>query len=150
MAIVDSKIKQLGLTEIIHEGIQMSDEENSKLTPAAVSASILAQLNMPNTVVRQTGNTLWIIHKGKNRTAFFQALNADTAQNLLANSREIVRWAYDDVGIDVMQTIFKENSFMNLFRLIAKNPVREGMGYQILKMKSGNTGVLLKLGPERE
>lgn len=150
MAIVDSKIKQLGLTEIIHEGIQMSDKESSELTPAAVHASILAQLNMPNTVVRQTGNTLWIIHKGKNRTAFFQALNADTAENLLKNSREIARWAYDDVGIDVMQTSFKGSSFMNLFRLIAKNPVREGMGYQVLKMKSGDTGVLLKLGPERE
>lgn len=149
MAIVDSKKQQLGLPEIIHEAIQVSGELN-KYPPAALFAGILAELNMPKTVLRQTGNTLWIIHKGDNRRATFKALNADTAQNLMANSREFVRWAYDDVGIDVMQTQFQGNSFMNLFRLISKNPVREGMGYQVLKMKSGDTGVLLKLGPERE
>ena len=149
MAIVDSKKKQLGLPEIIHEAIQVSGELN-KYPPAALFAGILAELNMPKTVLRQTGNTLWIIHKGDNRRATFKALNADTAQNLMANSREFVRWAYDDVGIDVMQTQFQGNSFMNLFRMISKNPVREGMGYQVLKMKSGDTGVLLKLGPERE
>ena len=149
MAIVDSKKKQLGLPEIIHEAIQVSGELN-KYPPAALFAGILAELNMPKTVLRQTGNTLWIIHKGDNRRATFKALNADTAQNLMANSREFVRWAYDDVGVDVMQTQFQGNSFMNLFRMISKNPVREGMGYQVLKMKSGDTGVLLKLGPERE
>ena len=149
MAIVDSKKQQLGLPEIIHEAIQVSGELN-KYPPAAVFAGVLAELNMPKTVVRQTGNTLWIIHKGDNRRASFKALNADTAQNLMANSREFVRWAYDDVGIDVMQTQFQGNSFMNLFRMISKNPVREGMGYQVLKMRSGDTGVLLKLGPERE
>jgi hypothetical protein len=149
MAIVDSKTKQLSLTEIIHEAIQVSGELN-KYPPAAVFAGVLAELNMPKTVVRQTGNTLWIIHKGDNRRASFKALNADTAENLMANSREFVRWAYDDVGVDVMQTQFMGNSFMNLFRMISKNPVREGMGYQVLKMKSGDTGVLLKLGPERE
>jgi hypothetical protein len=149
MAIVDSKKQQLSLTEIIHEAIQVSGELN-KYPPAALFAGILAELNMPKTVLRQTGNTLWVIHKGDNRRATFKALNADTAENLMANSREFVRWAYDDVGIDVMQTQFQGNSFMNLFRMISKNPVREGMGYQVLKMRSGDTGVLLKLGPERE
>lgn len=148
MAIVDSKTKELNLMEIIHEGIQVSGELN-KYPPAAVFAGILAELNMPKTVVRKTGNTLWIIHKGKRRLGTFKALNADTADNLLANSREFVRWAYDDVGMDILQTQFQGNSFMNLFRLIAKNPVREGMGYQVLEMQSGDTGVLLKLGPER-
>ena len=149
MAIVDSKKQQLGIPEIVHEAIQVSGELN-KYPPAAVFAGVLAELNMPKTVVRQTGNTLWIIHKGDNRRASFKALNADTAENLMAHSREFVRWAYDDVGIDVMQTQFQGNSFMNLFRMISKNPVREGMGYQVLKMRSGDTGVLLKLGPERE
>jgi hypothetical protein len=149
MAIVDSKKQQLGIPEIVHEAIQVSGELN-KYPPAAVFAGFLAELNMPKTVVRQTGNTLWIIHKGDNRRATFKALNADTAENLMAHSREFVRWAYDDVGIDVMQTQFQGNSFINLFRMISKNPVREGMGYQVLKMKSGDTGVLLKLGPERE
>lgn len=149
MAIVDSKTKKLGIPEIIHEAIQTSGELN-QYPPAAVFAGVLAELNMPNTVVRQTGNTLWIIHKGNRRLGTFKALNADTAENLLANSREFVRWAYDDVGLDILQTQFQGNSFMNLFRMISKNPVREGMGYQVLKMKSGDTGVLLKLGPERD
>jgi hypothetical protein len=149
MAIVDSNVKKLGLTDIIHEAIQTSGELN-KYPPAAVFAGILAELNMPKTVLRQTGNTLWIIHKGDNRRGTFRALNADTAENLMAHSREFVRWAYDDVGMDVMQTQFQGNSFMNLFVMISKNPVREGMGYQMLEMQSGDTGVLLKLGPERE
>jgi len=149
MAIVDSKIKQLGIPEIIHESIQISGELN-KYPPAAIFAGVLSELNMPQTVVRQTGNTLWIIHKGNNRLGTFKALNADTAKNLMANSREFVRWAYDDVGMDIIQTQFQGNSFMNLFVMISKNPVREGMGYQVLEMESGDTGVLLKLGPERE
>jgi hypothetical protein len=148
MAIVDSKQKKLGLMEIIQEAIEVSGELN-KFPPAAVYAGILAEMNLPKTVVRQTGNTLWVIRKGDNRRGVFKALNADTAENLLANSREFVRWAYDDVGMDVLQTQFQGNSFMNLFRMISKNPVREGMGYQVLKMRSGDVGVLLKLGPER-
>lgn len=149
MAIIDSKTKQLSLIEIVHEAIQVSGELN-QYPPAAIFAGILAELNMPKTVLRQTGNTLWIIHKGEDREGTFRALNADTAQNLMENSREFVRWAYDDVGMDVMLTEFQGNSFMNLFVMISKNPVREGMGYQVLEMPSGDTGVLLKLGPERE
>jgi hypothetical protein len=149
MAIVDSRQQQLGLTEIIEQAINASGEM-SEYPPAAILAGVLAELNMPSTVLRQTGNTLWIIHKGKKRAGTFKAFNADTAQNLLENSREFVRWAYDDVGMDVLQTQFQGNSFMNLFVMISKNPVREGMGYQVLKMRSGDTGVLLKLGPERD
>jgi hypothetical protein len=149
MAIVDSKKQQLGLVEIIHEAMQVSGELD-KYPPAAAFAGIISELNMPQTVVRQTGNTLWIIHKGDNRMGIFRALNADTAENLYANSREFTRWAYDDVGMDVLRTQFKGNSFLNLFKLQEKNPIREGMGYQVLKMRSGDTGVLLRLGPERE
>jgi hypothetical protein len=149
MAIVDSKQQQLGLPEIVYEGIKSSGGLKG-LTPAAAFAGLLTELNMPNTVIRQTGNTLWIIHKGDNRRGIFRALNADTAKNLYENSREFIRWAYDDVGMDIMRTTFKGNSFMQLFKLQEKNPVREGMAYQILKMRSGDTGVLLKLGPERE
>lgn len=149
MAIVDSKKQKLGLIEIINEEVRATGELNH-YPPAAVFTAILAELNMPKTVLRQIGNTLWIIHKGNNRRGIFRALNADTAENLYASSREFTRWAYDDVGMDVLQTTFKGNSYMRLFRLQEKNPVREGMGYQMLEMQSGDTGVLLKLGPERE
>jgi len=149
MAIVDSKQQELGLPEIADEAIKQ-DEELSQYPPAASFAALLAELNMPKTVLRQTGNTLWVIHKGKNRRATFKVLNADTEENLIENTREFFRWAYEDVGMDVMQTQSQGDLFLNLFKKIYQNPVRENMGYMVLKTKSGVNGGLLKLGPERE
>ena len=149
MALVDSKQQKLGLPEIVYEVIQQ-DEELKQYPPVAVFAGFLAELNMPKTVVRQTGNTLWIIHKGDDRKAEFKALNADTEENLIENTREFFRWAYDDVGIDVMQTQSQGDLFLNLFEIIYQNPIREGMGYMVLEMESGANGGLLKLGAERE
>ena len=148
MAIVDSKQKQLGLAEIIHEGLTYSGELQ-KYPPAVGYAAIIKELSLPKTVYRLTGNTLWIFHTGDDRKCVMRAINADTAENLLQHSREIARWAYDDLGLDYMQTQFKGGSFLNIFRMIAKNPVREEMAYQSFKMRSGDTMVLLKLGPER-
>jgi hypothetical protein len=148
MAIVDSKEQKLGLPEIVREGI-LEDDELSQYKPAVAFAAILSKLNMPKTVVRQTGNTLWIIHRGKKRLGTFNALNADTEQNLIDNTREFFRWAYDDVGMDILQTESQGDLFLNLFEKIYENPVREDMGYLVLEMNSGANGGLLKLGPER-
>lgn len=148
MALVDSKQQKLGLPEIVNEGIQV-DEELSQYPIDVAFAAVLSQMNMPKTVVRQTGNTLWIIHKGKKRLAAFLMLNADTEENLLENTREFFRWAYDDVGIDVMQTDNQGELFLNLFEQIYQDPIREDMGYMLLEMESGETGGLVKLGPER-
>jgi hypothetical protein len=78
-----------------------------------------------------------------------RALNADTAQNFLENSVRFANAAYM-LGIDNLYTEFQEPSFIQVFRYISRNPMREDMGYELIDYEDGTYGVNFKLGPERE
>jgi hypothetical protein len=79
---------------------------------------------------------------------WFRALNADTAKNFLENSRVFADSAYK-VGFDVVVTNFTDPTILNIFKMISKNPVRDGMGYAVQKAQNGYR-VTLVLGPKRK
>ena len=142
--VVDSQEQELSVPEIIRIA---AEETKSKYPPSAVLASVTKECQMPDAILLRYGNTLFIIHKGKNRMGFFRALNADTAQNYLQNSLDFIVEAYD-IGFDVLVTQFEDPSLLSIFRFIAKNPPPD-TGYQV-KQADGVYNVTVVLGPRRE
>jgi hypothetical protein len=143
---VDSKQQQLTLTDIV----QISGyNQGSEYALPDLMTRIVMELSLPNTKHMIFGNTLFIINQGEGRDGYMRALNADTAQNFLENSVRFANAAYM-LGIDNLYTEFQEPSFIQVFRYISRNPMREDMGYELIDYEDGTYGVNFKLGPERE
>jgi hypothetical protein len=147
MKMVDSNQQQLTSEQII----QIAAENTKVGRPIKeVNDMLTIEFRMPNVWKMRQGNTLFIVHKSKEAGyGFFRALNADTARNFLVNSRVFAEAAYK-VGFDVVVTQFTDMSLLGIFKVIARDPVREGMGYSAQKTSDGGLQVTLVLGPARE
>ena len=146
MQMVDSNQKKLTGEQIIEIAAA-----NTKVGRPVkeVKDMLMIEFNLPNIWKMREGNTIFICHKSKEAGyGYFRALNADTAQNFLQSSRVFADGAYK-VGFDVLVTQFQEASLLNLFKMISRNPVREGMGYAAQKTSDGGYQVTLVLGPAR-
>jgi hypothetical protein len=140
---VDSKKQKLDSGQII--GIFLENVKSPHPVEVMMPA-ILDELSQPGTEVKQFGNTLFEVHKGKNGQAFFKAFNADTGPNFVENSKLFSVWAKRVLGLKVLVTEFNDPSLERLFKLISMNPPMPGMGYQIFRSQSGKTRIGLNLG----
>ena len=156
--LVDSNERELENQEIVLEAARgMRDK---RYTPDQVLASLIKEVEQKNTILMRQGNTLFIVRMGKDRIAFFNALNADIPANYLENSLMFAKAAYL-AGIDILVTDFTDSTILNIFKYIERNrnrvnPDKDGkmtMGYatQKIKMKDGTPGyrVTAVLGPRR-
>ena len=139
---VDSQQQELSVEDII--GIAGMNTD-AGLEPERMIKMINAELQMPNTLFRREGNTLFIIHKAKPGVGWFRALNADTANNFLQNGRTFML-ACHKMGFDTMATNFTDPSLLGIFRYISQNPPVEGMGYKAQKTNNGGFYVTVKTG----
>jgi hypothetical protein len=147
MNLVDSNQQQLSSEQIIEIAAA-----NTKVGRPIkqVKEMLTIEFRMPNVWKMRQGNTIFIVHKSKQAGyGFFRALNADTARNFLVNSRVFAEAAYK-VGFDVVVTQFTDSSLLGIFKVISRDPVREGMGYSAQKTEDGGFQVTLVLGPARE
>jgi len=142
----DSKQKMLNVDEII----KTTAQETKVGRPADDVFNMLkVELSMPNIWKCREGNTLFIVHKSPHAGyGYFRALNADTAQNYVENSKLFIDAAYK-VGFDVLVTQFQDPTILNVFKIISRNPVREGMGFASQKTNSDGYQVTVQLGPPR-
>jgi hypothetical protein len=140
---VDSKKQKLNSGQII--GIFLENVK-SPHPPEVMLPAILDELNQPGTEVKQFGNTLFEVHKGKDGQAFFKAFNADTGPNFVENSKLFSVWAKRVLGLKLLVTEFNDPSLERLFKLISMNPPMPGMGYQIFRSQGGKTRIGLNLG----
>jgi hypothetical protein len=83
------------------------------------------------------------------RKGVFRALNADTAPNFIASGFAFVVDSYK-AGLDTLVTQFSDQSLINIFRNVAKNPPNPGMGYNVTMLQDGQYQVALQLGNKRE
>lgn len=147
MQAVDSKKQELNANQIVTIAAQNTKSPYSAQT---VLGLFLKETQAPNTLMMRYGNTLYVIHPGREKKSVgtFRALNADTAQNFLESGYQFVNDAYEK-GFDVLQTTFQDESILNIFRTISKNPPREGMGYAVRRTQNKGFTVTLKLGLAR-
>lgn len=147
--LVDSKQKKLSTEEII---LQATREIKSEYKPDQVLASILVEVQEDDCIMMREGNTLFIVHKGKGRNAFFRALNADTANNYLKNSLVFAKAMYE-AGFDMMVTEFKDPTLLSIFKYVEKNRNQinpKGMGFAVQRTKDDGYRVTTALGPKRQ
>jgi hypothetical protein len=155
--LVDSNERELENQEILLEAAKQI--KDNRYSPDQILAALISESREKDTVLIRQGNTLFIVHKGKNRTAFFRALNADVPANYLENSVMFSKAMYM-AGFDVMVTEFNDPSLLNIFKYVQKNrnqvnPDKDGkptMGYAVQKTeKGGRPGyrVTVVLGPKR-
>jgi len=148
MPVVDSKQQMLEVPQIVEVAVQDSKE------PApfdVVYASVIKEFQDPNGTFLRYGNTIFIIHGSQKTpgTGMFRALNADTAQNFLESSYKFVDDAYKK-GYWLLVTKFRDQSLLNIFRMISQNPPRPGMGYSVKRTDDGQFQVNLTLGPKTD
>ena len=156
--LVDSKKRMLDPQEIILEASRQI--KSKKYSPDQILAGLITEANAPDTILMRQGNTLYIIHKGENRTALYRALNADTADNFLENGVMYAKAMYM-AGFDVMVTQFEDPILLKIFPFMKKNRTRinkdmDGkptMGYAVQNVEKNGVKeyrVTTVLGPRRE
>ena len=142
-SMVDSKTQKLNSAEIVRVALENTKSEY----PANVALpAIMSEMGQPNTDVKQLGNTLFIMHMGKNGESFFKALNADTARNFVESSQKYIVYAKKQLGQKILVTEFKDPAISTLFKVISKNPPMPGMGYSEYKTTDGGRRIVLNLG----
>jgi hypothetical protein len=145
--VVDSNKKVLSTPTILVEGAKNS---GVNYPPKIILDRLRVELALPNTWKMRHGNTIFIVHKTKvPGYGYFRALNVDTPQNYLASSRIFIDAAYK-VGFNFLVTQFEDHSLLNIFKLIAKNPVRPDMGYVAKRTNTGGYEVVVQLGTPRK
>jgi hypothetical protein len=146
MKAVDSNKQMLGLTDII---VESNIAQNTGRDPRQAVMMAVAEMSMPTTKHMRFGNTLFIINKGQGRNGYMSAMNVDTPRNFVENVKRFIDSAYL-LGFDNLITVFTQEELIQVFRIIAKNPPRPEMGYEIKQNKEGQYIANFKLGPSRE
>lgn len=145
---IDSKQQKISVGQILTIASENTGDFK-KYDKSVVLPAIMTEMNQPNTKVAQFGNTVFIVHQGKDGKGFFKALNADIARNYLDNSYAFLEWAHKELGMKALVTQFKDRTIFNIFKMIGANPPWSGMWYQAYKMKSGDDRIVLGLEPMR-
>jgi hypothetical protein len=116
-----------------------------------VYAAFVKEVQMPDSKFYRYGNTVYVVHASPKTPSkgTFRALNADTAPNFMASGFAFVVDAYKN-GFDTLVTQFSDQSLLNIFRNVAKNPPNPGMGYNVQMLDNGEYQVALQMGTKRE
>jgi len=148
MPLVDSRQQMLDVGQLLKVA---AENTKSEYPMEFVYASFVKEVQMPDSKFYRYGNTVYVVHGSKTepRKGVFRALNADIAPNFIASGFAFVVDAYK-AGFDTLVTQFSDQSLINIFRNVAKNPPNPGMGYNVSMLKDNQYQVGLQLGNKRE
>jgi hypothetical protein len=143
---VDSKKDQLSIPEIITQAAYNNPVEG--VPPYAAILSIVKEGTIPNTEVRQYGNTVFITHFSEARDlAIGRALNIDTAKNFIPNGESYFRDLVRE-GTKKFVTQFNQKSFATAFMAFKRNPITTEMKMWVVDTPKGNTQVRIAFDGE--
>lgn len=142
--IVDSRQQMLTVNDLLQAAAENTE---SQYPVEIVLAAFWKEVEMENSKFFRYGNTIFVVHADARRAGIgsFRALNADIAENFLQSSYQFVMDAYR-AGFYQLVTKFKDQSLLNIFRIISKNPPNPDMGYEVQKEPDGQYLVTLQLG----
>lgn len=147
--VVDSKYQELTNEEIIQIAAQ---DTGSPYSPEQVQAALMAEAQAEGTILMREGNTLFVVHPYPKdpEIAIFRALNADTADNYVKNSR-VFGDAMRTLNYRGMVTTFYDETLLNIFKYIARElgvSASSGGGYTASKLPDGRIRVVVQLRPK--
>lgn len=138
---VNSREEKLDVAAITHIALENT---KSKYPTDVAFAAILKEMTLPDTIVQQYGNTVFIAHV-KGNLALFKALNADIAPNFFQNSILFLGFAKKK-GLQTLVTEFNDENIYRMIQMIAANPPFEGMGMKVEQLNDGDLRVSVNLG----
>lgn len=148
--LVDSQQEQLNIGQIV---VIAAHHTKSEDPPNAVAMAILLELQQPNTIHEQYGNTVFIAHESKLPKHFvFRALNADTASNYLENAKQFIR-RMQEAGAVELATQFNDARLLKFIKLVAQEMLQEDsapIGYREFKNQNGEYLVAITLVGARQ
>ncbi len=143
---VDSKKDQLSIPEIITQAVYNLPVEG--VPPYAAILSIIKEGSMPNTEVKQYGNTVFITHFSEDRDlAIGRALNVDIAKNFIINGEEYFRDLVRG-GTRKFVAQFDQRSFATAFMAFKRKPITTEMEMWMGETPTGKTQVRIALDGE--
>jgi hypothetical protein len=143
---VDSKKDQLSIPEIITQAVY--NEPTEGVPPYAAILSIIKEGSMPNTEVKQYGNTVFITHfSGDRDLAVGRALNIDAAKNFIINGEEYFRDLVRG-GTKKFVAQFDQKSFATAFMAFKRKPITTEMQMWMADTPKGQTQVRIALNGE--
>jgi hypothetical protein len=125
---ISSDEKQLSISEIMVYALQEQDMPKDMLAPSM--AALVQEGAMPDTDVRNYGNTVFITHfktKDGVKAVFSRGLNADTARNYLSNGEEYFKYLMGE-KVDYFVTFFEDARLKTIFRYIERPEVQARVG----------------------
>lgn len=146
---IDSRKEQLQVFQIINNALSNSDDPMIKQYGIkAVYPAVIQEMSMPNTVVKQFGNSVYILHKGDGEEAFFRAFNSDTARNYIDNSSQFLQYAHDEEGIKYLVTKFQDEELKKLIESTERFLPTDLMKIHYRKTDDGGSAVVFELMPQ--
>lgn len=130
---VDSRKRKLDPKEII---MTFAEDHEKRYPPNITFNSIINEIKSKKTKLMQQGNTVFLVSPAKKQTAIFRALNADTAQNYVANTIVFVQ-AMQDLGYKFLYTQFTDPAILNVLKAAFTShiPKQAGAAYKAYKLK---------------
>jgi hypothetical protein len=140
---VDSKKDKLSIPEIITQAVYNNPPEG--VPPYAAILAIVKEGTMPNTEVKEYGNTVFITHFNESKDlAVGRALNIDTAKNFILNGEEYFRDLVRG-GTKKFVAQFDQKSFATAFLAFKRKPITTEMQMWMVETPSGQTQVRIAL-----
>lgn len=132
---VDSRKRKLDPKEII---MTFAEDHEKRYPPNITFNSIINELKSKKSQLMQQGNTVFLVSPAKNKTAVFRALNADTAENYVANTIVFVQ-AMKDLDYNYLYTEFTDPAILNVLKAAFKShiPKQAGAAYRAYRLKDG-------------
>jgi len=146
--LTSSDNKKLGIPEIMLRALQNQGLEQRMIAPSI--AGLVQEGAMPDTDVRQYGNTVFITHfktKDGMKVAYGRALNADKAKNYLKNGEEYFRYLLDE-NVNYFISLYEDPKLSSVFKYIQRPEVQARVGGTAeveMKEAHGMYGVTIKL-----
>ena len=146
MAQVDSNERQMSIPEIVTN--VAATQGKSGLPIQTILMAFVREGSMPDTEVKQYGNTVFITHFSKDKDlAVGRALNMDTAKNFVFNGTEYLRDLVRG-GTRKFVAQFEQKSFATAFTILKRTPVTTDMKMWVVDTPKGKTQVRIALDGE--
>ena len=114
--LVDSNTYKLNAQQIVMIGAAQT--LGNEFTPEQVWAAILTELHQKKSIATQFGNTIYMITPTTlSGTAFFRALNADSAKNYVTNSKQFIKFAQHS-GYHTLVTQYNDESISKMLKIV--------------------------------
>jgi hypothetical protein len=146
LTVVDSAQEPLPAPTII--SMVVSELDLGGIPPAAALASIVKEMSMEGADMMQSGNTVFLAHRGTGEEKdlmWGRAFNVDTAQNFIANGLRYFTHL-QDIGIKRYVSEYDDDIYDSAFRAWKRYADRADTKIAVGRLSDGNSKAFVTLG----